>query len=74
MFTRKFGLTLLAVLLAASLLGAALAQASFEGTVISSDTVSVSAPFGGLIRVKIMETSMALHSSDAANIVLKKEA
>ena len=31
------------------------------------------APFGGLIRVKIMETSMALHSSDAANIVLKKE-
>lgn len=32
------------------------------------------APFGGLIRVKIMETSMALHSSDAANIVLKKEA
>ena len=32
------------------------------------------APFGGLLRVKIMETSMALHSSDAANIVLKKEA
>ena len=32
------------------------------------------APFGGLIRVKIMETSMALHSSDAANILLKKEA
>ena len=31
------------------------------------------APFGGLIRVKIMETSMALHNSDAANIVLKKE-
>ena len=32
------------------------------------------APFGGLIRVKIMETSMALHSDDAANILLKKEA
>ena len=32
------------------------------------------APFGGLLRVKIMETSMALHSDDAANIVLKKEA
>ena len=32
------------------------------------------APFGGLIRVKIMETSMALHSDDAANIVLRKEA
>ncbi len=30
------------------------------------------APFGGLIRVKIMETSMALHRSDAKNIVMKK--
>lgn len=29
------------------------------------------APFGGLIRVKVMETSMALHSDDAKNIVLK---
>jgi iron (metal) dependent repressor, dtxR family len=29
------------------------------------------APLGGLIRVKIMETSMALHSEDAKNIVLK---
>jgi len=28
------------------------------------------APFGGLIRVKIMETSMALHSSDAKQILL----
>ena len=31
------------------------------------------APFGGLIRVKVMETSMALHRDDAANIVMKKE-
>ena len=31
------------------------------------------APFGGLIRVKVMETSMALHSSDAKNIVMDKE-
>ncbi|MBE6411729.1 MAG: ferrous iron transport protein A [Opitutales bacterium] len=31
------------------------------------------APFGGLIRVKVMETSMALHSDDAKNIVMKKE-
>lgn len=31
------------------------------------------APFGGLIRVKIMETSMALHREDASNIVIKKE-
>lgn len=28
------------------------------------------APFGGLLRVKIMGTSMALHSSDAKNIIL----
>lgn len=31
------------------------------------------APFGGLIRVKVMETSMALHKDDAANIMMKKE-
>lgn len=30
------------------------------------------APFGGLIRVKVMETSMALHKDDAEDIVLKK--
>ena len=29
------------------------------------------APFGGLIRVRVMESSMALHSEDAANIVMK---
>lgn len=28
------------------------------------------APFGGLLRVKILETSMALHKSDARDIVL----
>ncbi len=32
------------------------------------------APFGGLIRVKVMETSMAIHRDDAANIVINKEA
>ena len=31
------------------------------------------APFGGLIRVRVMETSMALHKDDAANILMKKE-
>ena len=31
------------------------------------------APFGGLIRVKVMETSMALHKDEAMNIVLKQE-
>ena len=31
------------------------------------------APFGGLLRVKILETSMALHRDDAAKIVLKRQ-
>ncbi len=35
--------------------------------------IEAHAPFGGLIRVKIMETSMALHKDDAENIVLKQE-
>ena len=29
------------------------------------------APFGGLIRVKVMETSMAIHEDDANGIILK---
>ena len=31
------------------------------------------APFGGLLRVKVLDASMAIHSEDAANIVIKKE-
>jgi Fe2+ transport system protein FeoA len=31
------------------------------------------APFGGLMRVKVMETSMALHKDDAVNILLTRE-
>lgn len=31
------------------------------------------APFGGLLRVKVLETSMALHRDDAENIVLKQK-
>lgn len=31
------------------------------------------APFGGLLRVKVMETSMVLHRDDAARIVMKEE-
>ena len=34
--------------------------------------VEAHAPFGGLIRVKVMETSMALHRDDAAGIMLKR--
>jgi len=30
------------------------------------------APFGGLLRVKVMETSMALHSDDAENIFMEE--
>ncbi len=29
-------------------------------------------PFGGLIRVKVMESSMALHRDDASDILLKE--
>ena len=32
------------------------------------------APFGGLLRVKVLETSMALHRDDAAHIVMSAEA
>ena len=35
--------------------------------------VEAHAPFGGLIRVKVMETSMALHRDDAASIVIQPE-
>ena len=35
--------------------------------------IEAHAPFGGLIRVKVMETSMALHRDDAAGIMMKKE-
>ena len=30
------------------------------------------APFGGLIRVRVMESSMALHREDAADILLRE--
>lgn len=30
------------------------------------------APFGGLLRVRVMEASMALHSSDAKGIIIKE--
>ena len=34
--------------------------------------IEAHAPFGGLIRVKVMETSMALHKDDAACIMIEK--
>ena len=44
------------------------------GLVIGTELeMEARAPFGGLWRVKILGTSMALHSEDAACIVLKKK-
>ena len=34
--------------------------------------IEAHAPFGSLIRVKVMESSMALHKSDAANILMQE--
>ena len=34
--------------------------------------IEAHAPFGGLIRVKVMETSMALHKDDAADIMMQE--
>lgn len=31
------------------------------------------APFGGLLRVRVMESSMALHRDDAANVMMRGE-
>ncbi len=36
--------------------------------------VEAHAPFGGLMRVRVMESSMALHSADAENIVMERSA
>ncbi|MBE6356814.1 MAG: ferrous iron transport protein A [Lentisphaerae bacterium] len=35
-------------------------------------TVEASAPFGGLIRVRMLDTSMALHRDDAAGIMIRE--
>ena len=43
------------------------------GLVVGSELlIEAHAPLGGLIRVKVLETSMALHKDDAANIVIQK--
>lgn len=36
-------------------------------------TIQSRAPFGGLIRVKVMQTSITIHSLDAKNILLEKD-
>ncbi len=36
-------------------------------------SVEAHAPFGGLLRVRVMESSMALHRDDAANVVMRRE-
>jgi ferrous iron transport protein A len=43
------------------------------GLVVGSELlIEAHAPLGGLIRVKVLETSMALHKDDAANIITEK--
>lgn len=43
------------------------------GLVVGSELlIEAHAPLGGLIRVKVLETSMALHKDDAANIVIEE--
>ena len=43
------------------------------GLVVGSELLmEAHAPLGGLLRVKVMETSMALHKDDAANFVIEQ--
>ena len=43
------------------------------GLVVGSELLmEAHAPLGGLIRVKVMETSMALHKDDAVNFVIEQ--
>ena len=43
------------------------------GLVVGSELLmEARAPLGGLIRVKVMETSMALHKDDAANFIIEQ--
>ncbi len=56
---------LLAVLLAALTGAQALAQLSFSGTVISRETVAVSAPFGGLVEDIALRKGDPVHIGDA---------
>lgn len=45
------------------------------GLVVGSELLmEAHAPLGGLIRVKVMETSMALHKDDAVNFVIEQGA
>ena len=40
------------------------------GTVLEMEA---HAPFGGLLRIKILETSISIHRDDAANIIIRRE-
>lgn len=35
--------------------------------------IEAHAPFGGLIRVKVMECSLAIHRDEAANIIIEED-
>lgn len=64
MNTRKLRMCTAAVLLALALGVPALAQVSFQGTVVSSRTLSVSAPFGGLIDEIDLRKGDPIHVGD----------
>lgn len=61
---KKLWICALAVLLAALTGAQALAQVSFNGTVISRETVAVSAPFGGLIEKIALRKGDPIHVGD----------
>ena len=55
----------MAALLALSLGASALAQVTFQGTVISRETITVSAPFGGLVDEISLRKGDEIHVGDA---------
>ena len=63
---------LIALLVALTLLlpGLALAQEEFEGNVVSSDTITVSAPYGGTVQAISLREGALIHVGDAVATML----
>ena len=61
---KKFRVCILAVVLATILSAQALAQATFDGSVVSKETVAISAPFGGLVDKITLRKGDVLHVGD----------
>ena len=64
MTCKKFRVCILAVMLATILSAQALAQATFDGSVVSKETVAISAPFGGLVDKITLRKGDVLHVGD----------